>query len=416
MAATLDSSNADVQKGALAGLRVLDFSRLAPGPLATMILADLGADVIKVEEPGGGQRAREERTLKGLNAASASRDERRMRAISPLERNKRSIAINLREPAGKAIALDLAQRADIIVEGFRPGVMQRLGLDYSSVREVNSRIIYCSITGYGQSGSRASVPGHDLNYVAFSGALCMFGDSSGRPIVPYNLIADYAGGSLHAVIGILAAVVNRTSTDNGQYVDVSMTDGVVGLMGLAMASFLATGRPPTAGADKLTGGVAYYNIYQTRDGRYVTVACNEPWFFRNLCEALGLPEFVGQQMSDSGVQETMRDTFAAKFSEKTLSEWEVIFDGKDIAYAPVRKLEELVNSPYAEERGLILTAEHPEFGRIQQLNNGIRLSDSPNHLRHLAPGPGEHTEDILRALGRTDDDIDGLVASGVVAR
>lgn len=416
MGATPESSNPDGQNGALAGLQVLDFSRLAPGPLATMILADLGADVIKVEEPGGGQRAREERALKGLDAASASRDERRMRAISPLERNKRSIAINLREPAGKAIALDLAQRADIIVEGFRPGVMHRLGLDYSSVREVNSRIIYCSITGYGQSGSQATVPGHDLNYVAFSGALGMFGDSSGRPIVPYNLIADYAGGSLHAVIGILAAVVNRTRTNDGQYIDVSMTDGVVGLMGLAMATFLATGRPPTAGADKLTGGVAYYNIYQTRDGRDVTVACNEPWFFRNLCEALGLPEFVKQQMGDSAVQAIMKDAFAAKFSQKTLSEWEVIFDGTDVAYAPVRKLEELLNSSYAEERGLLLTAEHPEFGRIQQLNNGVRLSDSPNHLRHLAPGPGEHTEDILRALGRTDDDIDGLVASGVVAR
>lgn len=218
-------------RGALSGVRVLDFSRLAPGPMATTILADLGAEVVKIEEPGGGRRAREERKLRGEPENAFTPAELERRKQSPFERGKLSIALDLKHDEGRKLALRLAADAEIVVEGFRPGVMARLGLGYDDMAAVNRRIIYCSLTGYGQTGPRRDRVGHDLNYLADAGALSLFADrGSARPIIPPNLVADYAGGSLQAVIGILSALHARTLTGRGQYVDVSLTDGVVALL------------------------------------------------------------------------------------------------------------------------------------------------------------------------------------------
>jgi crotonobetainyl-CoA:carnitine CoA-transferase CaiB-like acyl-CoA transferase len=400
---------------ALGGLRVIDFSRIAPGPMATMVLADFGADIIKVEEPGGGRRARDERRLRGLDGSRWSEHELRLRSISPLDRNKRTIALDLKTEPGRHIALDLVRGADIVVEGFRPGVMGRLGLDYEAVRKVNEKIIYCSISGYGQTGPRAAVVGHDLNYLADSSALSLIGTRDGRPVVPINLLADYSAGSLRAVIGILLAVIARRETGLGQLVDVAMTDGLVALLAMEVASLIATGTTPAAGQTRLTGGAAYYDVYETKDGRWLTVGCNEPHFFANLCDALALPELKEQMLGDAQDQAITREILQRKFRQRTLAEWSTTLSQEEIAWAPVRRIDELVNDVHYLERGAVIQIDDPSHGTITQVGPLVPLSGTPGQVRTLAPRPGEQTRQILRDLGFSSESIEGLYRDGVVA-
>lgn len=402
--------------GALSDLRVLDFSRLAPGPMATAILADLGAEVVKVEEPGGGRRAREERLLRGEPENTFSPAELERRKYSPFERGKLSIALDLKQPAGRTLALALSENADVVVEGFRPGVMARLGLGYSDFEAVNPRIVYCSLTGYGQTGPRRDRVGHDLNYLADSGALSLFAArGADEPIVPPNLVADYAGGSLQAVIGILSAIHARTMTGRGQYVDVSLSDGVLALLAPEASSYAATGRVPTGGKTRLTGSMAYYNVYETSDGRYLSLGCNEPAFFRELCAELELDGLVErQQDEDPAWQDTVRQAIQSKIGQATMQHWEARFSGKDIAFAPVRTLDEALSDPHYITRGVVRPGGdgNPRSARI---SSPFRLSETPIAPRFEVPLPGEHTAALLRSIGCTETVIAEFVASGVVA-
>jgi crotonobetainyl-CoA:carnitine CoA-transferase CaiB-like acyl-CoA transferase len=400
--------------GALDNIRVLDFSRLAPGPMATMILADLGADVIKIEEPGGGKRARDERALKQLPQDVYGADELKWRTFSPLERNKRSIVLDLRSDLGREVALRLVATCDVVVEGFRPGVMKRLGLDYEAVHAINQRAVYCSITGYGQSGSRSLQVGHDINYLAYAGALSLIGTPEGKPVVPGNLIADYAAGSLHAVIGILTALLVRERTGVGQFVDVSMLDGVLGLVAVEVARYLSTGRVPRAGTTYLTGGTAYYNIYETKDNRAVAIACNEPRFFRSLCEVLGVPELIEQQLTDPAGQRQNKRILEDKFRKRTLDEWMALLADKEIPIAPVLALDEVLTDPHLQQRQMFVTLPSTEFASVTQVASAVHLSDTPATVRNLAPRPGLHSIDILRELAYEDSEISRLVSSGAV--
>ena len=400
--------------GALVKIRVLDFSRLAPGPMATMILGDLGADVIKVEEPGGGKRAREERSLKNQSPEDQNKEDSKWRTYSPLERNKRSIVLDLRSDHGREIAIKLAKICDVVVEGFRPGVMKRLGLDYDSIRAVNPLAVYCSITGYGHSGPRSMRVGHDLNYLAYSGALSLIGTNDGKPVVPINLIADYAAGSMQAVIGILAALVARPATGTGQFVDISMTDGVVQLLGVELARFLSTGRIPRAGANYLTGGAAYYNVYETKDGQAITIACNEPHFYRNLCELLELPELIDCQLGNAERQQENREIFQRRFRERPLQEWLDLLAGKDIPFAPVLAVDQVLADRQLRERGVFVSLPSEDFGDVIQVASPIHLSETPPSVRSLGPRPGQDSRAILKELGYASSDISNLVTLGVV--
>jgi alpha-methylacyl-CoA racemase len=400
--------------GALANIRVLDFSRLAPGPMATMVLGDLGADVIKVEEPGGGKRARDERALKKQSPEDQAREETRWRTYSPLERNKRSIVLDLRSSRGREIAVELAKKSDVVVEGFRPGVMRRLGLDYDSIRAVNPMAVYCSISGYGHSGPRSMRVGHDLNYLAYSGALSLIGTNDGKPVVPINLLADYAAGSMHAVIGILAALLARPTTGTGQFVDISMTDGVVQLLAVELARFLSTGRIPRAGTTYLTGGAAYYNVYETKDGQAITIACNEPHFYRNLCELLDLPELVDVQLGDAERQRENREILQRRFLERPLQEWLDRLAGKDIPFAPVLAVDQVVADPELKDRGVFVTLPNSEFGDVIQVASAIHLSETPPSVRSLGPRPGQDSRAILNDMGYGNAEIANLVSLGVV--
>lgn len=400
--------------GPLAGITVVDFSRLAPAPFAAMMLGDLGANVVKVEEPGGGRRVREERALSGGTEGRRTPEEIRARATVPLERNKSSIALDLRSEGGRRVGRALASKADVVIEGFRPGVMSRLGLDYAEVSALNPRCVYCSITGYGQYGPMSHAVGHDLNYVAYSGALSLIGTSTGTPVIPPNLIGDYAGGTLHAVVGIVAALFARTWTGRGQYVDVSMTDGVLALLALEGASYALTGATPRAGATRLTGAVAFYGVYETADGRHLSIGCNEPAFFRSLCEVLELPEFVDKQLAGPAVQAELRAVLGEKFRARTLEEWVQILDPAKIAYAPVRTVPEALADEHFRARGMFARVKGADGREVTQIGSAFNLSETPASVRTGPPEPGAHSAQILEQLGYSLEERRTLFDSGAV--
>jgi crotonobetainyl-CoA:carnitine CoA-transferase CaiB-like acyl-CoA transferase len=292
--------------------------------------------------------------------------------------------------------------------------MKRLGLDYDAIRAVNQRAVYCSITGYGQGGLRSTQAGHDLNYLANSGALSLIGTPDGKPVVPGNLIADYAAGSLHAVVGILSALIARERTGVGQFIDVSMLDGVLALLSVEVARYLSSGQVPKAGSTYLTGGAAYYNIYETRDGRAVAIACNEPSFFRRLCEKLGVPELVKLQLSDSAGQLKNQQILQQHFRSKTLAEWIEMFAGEDFPIAPVLQLNEVLDDPHLRERNMFVTLPNDDFGSVTQVAPAVHLSDTPGVVRHLAPRPGQDSRAILEALTYDNSQIAQLVSNGIV--
>src|ERR1700730_18469287 len=300
----------------LTGIQVLDLTKLAPGPHCTMILGDLGADIIKVEEPGPptGRRAEQ------AGAAGVTRPNIGSVPTNALGRNKKSIGINLKSEAGRDIFLRLAQRADVVVEEYRPGVAKRLGIDYQTLSARNPRLIYCAVTGFGQTGPYRALVGHDLNYIATAGALSLLGRKGQMPTIPLNLLADYAGGGMHAAIGVLAALVARSQTGRGQYVDIAMLDGTRLVVAQALAAYFSNGKIPVRGAEANDGGSPFYNIYETKDGKIITIASVEPWFYANLCRALNCEQFIPEQHNHARWPE-MHEHFTQVFKTKTRDEW-----------------------------------------------------------------------------------------------
>lgn len=389
-------------------IRVLDLSRLAPGPHCTMLLADMGADVIRVEEPGGGRRSVMERERTEHDA----RAEERREAFNALNRNKRSIVLNLKVPEAREAFYTLAKTADVVVEGFRPGVVERLGVDYATLAALNPRLIYCSISGYGQNGPYRLLVGHDINYIAVAGALGITGPKDGPPAIPANLLADYAGGGLHAALAICVALIARERTGRGQYLDLAMTDGVLTLMAAAFSESFGTGVPMRRGAHRLTGGNPHYSVYECADGRYIAVGANEPWFFENLCRALGGEEFVGDHAATGERRERVRAFFRETFKTRTRDEWFAYLFDKDVCVAPVYDIEEVPNDPQVQARQMFVDVPHPTFGSVRQVGLSLKLSETPGAIRRPPPRRGEHTEDVLRSVGWDAERIAALRAVG----
>ncbi|OFV87413.1 MAG: hypothetical protein A3J75_06015, partial [Acidobacteria bacterium RBG_16_68_9] len=298
---------------ALGHLKMLDLSRQLPGPFCSTVLADLGMDVLVVSVP---------------NDPFAL-------GIPFLARNKRSMTLNLKTDAGREIFRRLAAGADVVLEGFRPGVTARLGIDYETLRASNPRLIYCSISGYGQDGPYRDRVGHDINYLGYAGVLNFIGAAGGPPVLPGVQIADIGGGALLAAVGILAAVAARERTGQGQFVDVAMLDGSVAWNVYHLLMFQLSGRLPQRGGEQLTGRHACYNVYETRDGRHVTVGAYEPHFWATLCRHFGREDFVASQWDDGAKREEMLDFFRAAFREKTLAEWMRELGDKAICFGPV---------------------------------------------------------------------------------
>ena len=393
----------------LTGIKVLDLTKLAPGPHCTMILGDLGADIIRVDEPGAptGRRAQQ---AGGVDVKAPRPSSSPTNALA---RNKRSIGLNLKSAPGKEIYARLAQRSDIIVEEFRPGVAKRLGIDYDTLKIRNPRLIYCAVTGFGQTGPFKDYVGHDLNYVATSGALSLMGPPDGLPAIPWNWLADYAGGGMHAAIGILAALVARNQTGRGQYVDIAMLDGVMLLLAQALSAHFTSGRVPRRGTTPMDGAAPHYNRYVTKDGKIITIASMEPWFYANLCRAMNCEEFMADQNNKERWPE-IHKRFTELFATRTRDEWFDHLSKSDICVGKMLTLDELADDPQIRARNMIVEVETPTGEKVKQVGISMKLSETPGSIRSVAPALGQHTDDVLADLGYTPEQVERWRADGAI--
>jgi len=386
---------------ALDDLRVIDLSQGIAGPYCTKLLADCGAEVIKVEPPQGDYA----RTLGPFPDDVPHHDKGGL--FIHLNGNKKSVTLDIETESGRTVLRKLLAKADALVESYAPGHLASLGLGYDDLKEEFPDLVYCSITPFGQTGPYASLVGHDINYISIGGALGMTGWPGQPPAIPLNVIADFAGGGLYAAFAILTAVIARERTGRGQYVDMAMSDGVTSLLAMAASQYFSAGRVLRPGEDMLNGAVPSYNVYQASDGKWLSIGCLEPWFWQELCEALGCEEFVPHQNNREKFPE-MFDFLRSKFGEKTRDEWFQELRQRDICVAPVYGLDEVFADPHVQARGMIAEVEHPEFGTVRQVGVGPKLSDTPGSVRSTAPKRGEHTEEILRQAGYTEEEIGSL--------
>jgi len=382
--------------GPLAGLVVLDLTRLLPGPVATQHLADLGADVIKIEDTGKGDYAR---TLgEGRDGVSWL-----FRAVN---RNKRSLTLNLKEAAGRDVLLRLVAGADVLVESFRPGVMERLGVGYATLAACNPRLVYCAITGYGQDGPWAARAGHDLNYIAQAGVLERTGSVDGElPAIPALQIGDLLGGALNALAAILAALLRARIRGEGAFVDVAMADGVLAHNLFPLFDLLAGAAPQPRGGERLTGGRANYAVYRTRDGRHLAVAALEEKFWASFCAAAGRPDLVAADLADPAVCAAV----AALIATRTLAEWEALLAAVDCCVTPVLTTAEALAHPQFRARGMVIETDGgPGYAPPFRISGWTFATPRP------APAAGADSEEILVAAGYTAAEIAGLRKSRIV--
>lgn len=401
--------------GPLAGIKVLELIRVAPGAFCTMMLGDMGADVLKIETP-----LPETATSDPAQRAH----EARQAAFQFVNRNKRSIAINLKHLAGQRILHQLAANADVLVEGFRPGVMARLGGDYATLSQVNPRLIYCSLSGFGQDGPYRDLPAHDINYLSIGGVLNLIGEPDRHPAIPLNIIADYAGASMHGVVGILLALMARQRTGQGQLVDVSYLDTTVSLLAATpmLRDFFFNGTSCGRGEGALGGSFPYYTTYETSDGKLLSVGCTEPWLWQNFCAAIGRPDLATfalrgdhfASVADSATQQA-KQAVQQVLRQKTRDQWCELFQGKDVCVGPVYEVEETFADPHVRARNMVVDLEDPRYGTVRQAGIAIKLSDTPGTIRSVGPVIGEHTSTVLETLGYTAADQRQLRQDGTVA-
>ncbi|MCL5982575.1 MAG: CoA transferase [Firmicutes bacterium] len=376
----------------LKGIRVLDLTRLYPGPFCTMLLADMGAEVIKVESPSEGDYMR----LMGPMDGELSL------YFRLLNRNKKSMTLNLKKQEGVELFLRLAREADVVVEGFRPGVVEALGIGYQAVQSANPEIIYCSISGYGQDGPYRERAGHDINYIALAGILGLTGSKEGPPVVPSVQIGDVGGGSQMAVMSILAALLARFRGGGGRYLDVAMLDGLVAWLPLAAAELFA-GRSAERGGMMLNGGVACYGVYRTADDGYMSLGALEPKFWAEFCRAVGREDLAAQQYQPD--QKSLQQEVAAIFSSRSRREWEEIFGPVDACCEPVLGLAEAFAHLQSQARGLLGS---------QVLAFPVKISGQDRRPDGPSPCLGQHTQEVLRAACYTEQEIALLVSQGIV--
>lgn len=371
----------------LKGMRILDLTRLLPGGYATQLLGDLGADVLKVEDPWQGDYMRwNELYIEGTKESIL---------FWGLNRNKKSIKLNLKSEDGKQVFLKLLQKYDIVLEGFRPGVMESLGLGYEKLKEANPAVIMCSISGYGQDGPYKLRAGHDINYTAIAGSLGLGGIAGGAPVMPALQIADIGGGGMMAAIGLLTAYISRLGTGEGQYIDISMMDGVVSWMTMLFMQLAANEPTLKRGETRLGGGEICYNIYQAKDGGYMSLGALEPKFWRQFCEAVGRGDLIPDQFSRDI---KARAEVEAIFKTKTSKEWTEFFSDKDVCCEPVLNPQEVKEHPQVMHRKLFVKLSHPSAGEVDVVGIPIKFTNEQQVDDLIPPGFGEHTGQVLEDL------------------
>jgi crotonobetainyl-CoA:carnitine CoA-transferase CaiB-like acyl-CoA transferase len=392
---------------ALEGLRVLDLSRLLPGGFCSLLLADLGADVLKVEDTGMGDYVR------WAAPAFEGADESAKGALFvALNRNKRSIRLDLKTEAGREVLVRLAREHDVLLESFRPGVLERLGVGYERLREANPGLVYCAISGYGQTGPAVGRPGHDLNYLGLNGLLALSGERDGPPVQSAGQIADLGGGALMAAFGILAALRHRDTTGEGQLVDVSMFDGALSWLAMVAARVFAAGERPRRGGEALGGALVCYRPYACRDG-WVTLGALEPKFWAAWCRGVGREDLVERQFDGPG--SATHAEVEAIFAGRTREEWRAFGAEHDCCLEPVLEMEEALDSELVRAREMVVAFEQPGAGEVRGLGFPVKLSATPGAVRRPAPALGEHTDEVLRELGYDDGAIAALREAGAIA-
>ncbi|MHA1595756.1 MAG: CaiB/BaiF CoA transferase family protein [Candidatus Baldrarchaeia archaeon] len=387
----------------LKGIRILDLTRLLPGDFCTLLLADMGAEVIKIEEPRAGDYIRWYPPLvAGYSAMHYY-----------INRNKKSVTLNLRTEEGREIFYRLVKKADVVVESFRPGVVKSLRIDYETVKRYNPQVIYCSISGYGQTGPYRDFPGHDLNYIAIAGILGITGRRGGPPIIPGVQIADLSSG-MFAAMAILAALIARERTGRGQYIDVSMLDCAISWLSIHAINYFIENVEPKRGEMLLNGGFPFYNVYETKDGKYITIACLEPKFWENFCKAVGRDDLRSKHFVTGDEREKVFEELRKIFKEKTRDEWFSILSKADVCCGPVYTFGEVFNDPHVKERGMVIEVEDKRTGKLKQLGFPVKFSDAKMSVRNVGPVLGEHTVEVLRELGYSDNQIRELKERGVI--
>ncbi|MDQ4142353.1 MAG: CoA transferase [Actinomycetota bacterium] len=392
-----------MSSGPLADVRILDLTRLLPGGYATLLMADLGADVVKVEEPGKGDYIRWTPPMVGEFSSGHI----------ALNRNKRSMTLNLKSEQGREIFRKLAPHFDVIIESFRPGVMDRLGVGWDDLRKINERLVYCAITGYGQDGPRAGAAGHDVNYSGYAGALSVIGVEGDRPVIPGLQIGDLGGGGMAAVIAVLAALHQASRTGKGDFCDVSMTDGVASWLSIHASEFFATGAVPSAERMHLSGAYPCYRIYPAADG-WMTVGALEPQFWARLCELIDRPDLANDAFAMGERRDEVLRELEKIFSSRTRAEWMEVFGDEDVCVGPVNDFAEAFDDDQILHRRMIVEAQLPSGESMRAVGNPIKLGSLDDRPWRLPPpGMGEHTVEVLSEAG-VEANVESLRSSGVI--
>lgn len=387
----------------LSGITVIDLSRLLPGGFCSMMLGDFGAEVIKVEEPGRGDYVRW--TPPFLDGQSAY--------FLSINRNKKSIVLDLKNPKGTDVFLRLVRTADVVIESFRPGVVDRLGIDYPRVSKMTPHIIYCSISTFGQSGPFRERVGHDLNCLALSGLLGITGLKGGPPTIPGVQVSDYAAAMM-ATTAILLALFERQKSGQGQYCDISMLDAITSWMGMPMIKYLTDGILPGRQDSMFNGALACYNIYKTKEARFVVLGAMEEKFWISFCKVIGREDLIPLQWEGQTIQEKMKEELSLLFKEKTMAEWLELLDGQGTCFSPVLNIEETLDLPHLQGRGMFQGIEVEGGKTVPQIGFPIKLSNTPTD--HFIPPPrmGQDSRTILQKAGFSIEEIQLLEEDGII--
>lgn len=398
-----------MSKRPLEGIRILDLSRLLPGPLATMFMADMGAEVIKVENPSQPDYVRNFPPVYEAEGKEFSAN------YLAFNRSKKSLTLDYTQPEGKEIFWKLVQTADVVVEQFRPGYLDKLGIGYNEAQKVNQKIIYVSITGYGQTGSYSHLAGHDLNYLSYSGILGLIGEAGKAPSLPAVQLADIAGGSYMAMIGTLAALQARTHTHKGQHVDISMTEGVMPLLIVPFTHYQATKQAQKRGETPLSGAFPNYNVYMCKDGKYISLATLEPKFWIKFCNIVQKPEFLGFAMPQEPEEmQKNKATLQTFFLTQERNYWLKLSQEHDLLISPVYEIDEIEQDKHLQERNMFIKMQHPQIGDVLSLAFPIKFSESPTFPQNIAPELGADTEKILQEIGFSTTEIEKFKSQNIV--
>ena len=394
----------------LEDVKVLDLTRLLPGPFCTLMLADYGAEVLRIEDTGAGDYLRFLPPYYGEDADNQAGT--RSAAYLALNRGKRAMRLDLKNDEGREILLRLVESHDVLVESFRPGVMEKLGLGYETLCERNSALVYCAISGYGQDGVNRDRAGHDMNYLSLAGMLGLTGRKGGPPVQAAGQIADLGGGALMALFGIMSALHERSKSGKGQFLDVSMTDGALTWLSFLAAGYFCDGNVPLRGDPDLSGGRVCYFVYETADGRWMSLGALEPKFWQEWCAGIDRDDLVGKQLehpdSDTGRQ------VAEIFKQRTMEEWVSFSQEHECCLEPILELDEALESDLFKSRSMVVDLEQPRYGKVRQIGPPIKFSRTPAREPAPAPEVGEHTDEVLSQLGFSDEEIDKLKHEKVV--